>query len=67
MPLRTAIEGVIAATRAYVGAGRVLRVLNIDPLVAEPDVAAALAGHASTPRRPREWPVASSRPTGRAS
>ena len=36
-PLRTAIEYVIATTRAYVGAGRVLRILNIDPLVAEPD------------------------------
>jgi ABC-type multidrug transport system fused ATPase/permease subunit len=35
-PLRTAIEYVIATTRAYVGAGRVLRILNIDPLVADP-------------------------------
>ncbi len=35
-PLRTAIEYVIATTRAYVGAGRVLRILNIDPLVIEP-------------------------------
>ena len=35
-PLRTAIEYVIATTRAYVGAGRVLRILNIDPLVVEP-------------------------------
>ena len=35
-PLRTAIEYVIATTRAYVGAGRVLRILNIDPLVTEP-------------------------------
>ena len=35
-PLRTAIEYVIATTRAYVGAGRVLRILNIDPLVLEP-------------------------------
>jgi ABC-type multidrug transport system fused ATPase/permease subunit len=35
-PLRTAIEYVIATTRAYVGAGRVLRILNIEPLVAEP-------------------------------
>ena len=35
-PLRTAIEYVIATTRAYVGAGRVLRILNIKPLVAEP-------------------------------
>lgn len=36
-PLRTAIEYVIATTRAYVGAGRVLRILNIGPLVAEPE------------------------------
>jgi ABC-type multidrug transport system fused ATPase/permease subunit len=36
-PLRTAIEYVIATTRAYVGAGRVLRILNIDPTVAEPE------------------------------
>ncbi len=36
-PLRTAIEYVIATTRAYVGAGRVLRILSIDPLVIEPE------------------------------
>lgn len=36
-PLRTAIEYVVATTRAYVGAGRVLRILNIDPVVAEPE------------------------------
>jgi ABC-type multidrug transport system fused ATPase/permease subunit len=36
-PLRTAIEYVVATTRAYVGAARVLRILNIDPLVAEPE------------------------------
>jgi ABC-type multidrug transport system fused ATPase/permease subunit len=36
-PLRTAIEYVISTTRAYVGAGRVLRILNIDPVVTEPD------------------------------
>jgi ABC-type multidrug transport system fused ATPase/permease subunit len=36
-PLRTAIEYVISTTRAYVGAGRVLRILNIDPLVTEPE------------------------------
>ncbi|MFI5036309.1 MAG: ABC transporter ATP-binding protein [Acidimicrobiales bacterium] len=39
-PLRTAIEYVITSTRAYVGAGRVLRILNISPLitdVASPD------------------------------
>jgi ABC-type multidrug transport system fused ATPase/permease subunit len=35
-PLRTAIEYVIATTRAYVGAGRVLRILNIEPIVIEP-------------------------------
>ncbi|HUY43474.1 MAG TPA: ABC transporter ATP-binding protein [Acidimicrobiales bacterium] len=32
-PLRTAIEYVIATTRAYVGAGRVLRILRVAPLV----------------------------------
>ncbi len=42
-PLRTAIEYVIATTRAYVGAGRVLRILNVDPLVVEP-------------REPEPWP-----------
>jgi ABC-type multidrug transport system fused ATPase/permease subunit len=36
-PLRTAIEYVISTTRAYVGAGRVLRILNIDATVTEPD------------------------------
>jgi ABC-type multidrug transport system fused ATPase/permease subunit len=35
-PLRTAIEYVISTTRAYVGAGRVLRILRIAPLVGEP-------------------------------
>jgi ABC-type multidrug transport system fused ATPase/permease subunit len=43
-PLRTAIEYVIATTRAYVGAGRVLRILTIEPLVGEPD-------------HPRPWPA----------
>jgi ABC-type multidrug transport system fused ATPase/permease subunit len=42
-PLRTAIEYVISTTRAYVGAGRVLRILNITPLVTEPE-------------HPRAWP-----------
>lgn len=42
-PLRTAIEYVIASTRAYVGAGRVLRILNVVPLVSEPAA-------------PRPWP-----------
>jgi len=32
-PLRTAIEYVISTTRAYVGAGRVLRILRVAPLV----------------------------------
>ncbi|MGA2432549.1 MAG: ABC transporter ATP-binding protein [Acidimicrobiales bacterium] len=36
-PLRTAIEYVISTTRAYVGAGRVLRILKVDPLVRDPD------------------------------
>jgi ABC-type multidrug transport system fused ATPase/permease subunit len=35
-PLRTAIEYVISTTRAYVGTGRVLRILRIEPLIAEP-------------------------------
>ncbi len=43
-PLRTAVEYVIATTRAYVGAGRVLRILNIEPLV-----------HDTTD--PRSWPA----------
>jgi len=43
-PLRTAIEYVIATTRAYVGAGRVLRILNVAPLVVEP-------------LEPRTWPT----------
>lgn len=34
-PLRTAIEYVISTTRAYVGAGRVLRILRVAPLVHE--------------------------------
>jgi len=40
-PLRTAIEYVISTTRAYVGAGRVLRILKVDPLVRDPDQPAA--------------------------
>jgi ABC-type multidrug transport system fused ATPase/permease subunit len=43
-PLRTAIEYVISTTRAYVGAGRVLRILRIEPVVREP-------------ASPRPWPV----------
>ena len=43
-PLRTAIEYVIATTRAYVGAGRVLRILNVAPLIVEPS-------------SPRPWPA----------
>ena len=42
-PLRTAIEYVIATTRAYVGAGRVLRILTIAPSV-------------TGPSSPRVWP-----------
>ena len=42
-PLRTAIEYVISTTRAYVGAGRVLRILKVAPLVTEP-------------QNPRAWP-----------
>jgi ABC-type multidrug transport system fused ATPase/permease subunit len=43
-PLRTAIEYIIQATRAYVGAGKVLRILKVDPTVAEPE-------------NPVAWPV----------
>lgn len=43
-PLRTAIEYTIATTRAYVGAGKVLRILNVEPLV-------------HGPASPREWPA----------
>ncbi|HUX04885.1 MAG TPA: ABC transporter ATP-binding protein [Acidimicrobiales bacterium] len=43
-PLRTAIEYTIATTRAYVGAGKVLRILSVEPLVHEP-------------ASPREWPT----------
>jgi len=35
-PLRTAIDYVIMSTRAYVGAGRVLRILAVRPLVSDP-------------------------------
>lgn len=43
-PLRTAIDYVIMSTRAYVGAGRVLRILHIKPTVTDPD-------------NPLTWPV----------
>ncbi|MFZ1062690.1 MAG: ABC transporter ATP-binding protein [Acidimicrobiales bacterium] len=43
-PLRTSIEYVISTTRAYVGAGRVLRILKVGPLVQEPI-------------EPRKWPA----------
>jgi ABC-type multidrug transport system fused ATPase/permease subunit len=36
-PLRTAIDYVIMSTRAYVGAGKVLRILAIQPTVADPE------------------------------
>jgi ABC-type multidrug transport system fused ATPase/permease subunit len=42
-PLRTAIDYVIQATRAYVGAGKVLRVLAIAPSV-------------TSPAHPLDWP-----------
>lgn len=35
-PLRTSIEYVIATTRAYIGAGRVLRILTISPAITDP-------------------------------
>ena len=43
-PLRTAIEYVIATTRAYVGAGKVLRILNVTPRLSDPE-------------RPEPWPA----------
>ncbi|HEY5266030.1 MAG TPA: ABC transporter ATP-binding protein [Acidimicrobiales bacterium] len=36
-PLRTAIEYIIQSTRAYVGAGKVLRILRVQPIVTEPE------------------------------
>jgi ABC-type multidrug transport system fused ATPase/permease subunit len=36
-PLRTAIDYVIMSTRAYVGAGKVLRILAIQPSVSDPE------------------------------
>jgi ABC-type multidrug transport system fused ATPase/permease subunit len=36
-PLRTAIDYVIMSTRAYVGAGKVLRILAIQPTVSDPE------------------------------
>jgi ABC-type multidrug transport system fused ATPase/permease subunit len=36
-PLRTAIDYVIMSTRAYVGAGKVLRILAIQPTVGDPE------------------------------
>jgi ABC-type multidrug transport system fused ATPase/permease subunit len=41
MPLRTVIEGIIAATRGVVGARKVLAVMAIAPATTEPDVAAS--------------------------
>ncbi len=41
IPLRTAAEAVDKVTRSYVGAQRMLAVLSIEPLVAEPAAAAA--------------------------
>lgn len=43
-PLRTAIDYVIMSTRAYVGAGKVLRILSVQPNIAEPT-------------EPHAWPV----------
>ena len=42
-PLRTAIEYVISTTRAYVGAGKVLKILTIKPAI-------------TTPENPDAWP-----------
>jgi ABC-type multidrug transport system fused ATPase/permease subunit len=43
-PLRTAIDYIIMSTRAFVGAGRVLRIMEVEPLVSEPE-------------NPLAWPV----------
>ncbi len=43
-PLRTAIEYVIATTRAYVGAAKVLRILTVAPRITDPE-------------RPEPWPA----------
>jgi len=53
-PLRTAIDYVIMSTRAYVGAGRVLRILAVRPLV-------------SDPASPLAWPARITRLEDRAS
>jgi ABC-type multidrug transport system fused ATPase/permease subunit len=53
-PLRTVIEYSIATTRAYVGAGRVLRILAVPPPVAPT-------------RTPRPWPAHVTRYEDRAS
>jgi ABC-type multidrug transport system fused ATPase/permease subunit len=53
-PLRTAIDYVINLTRAYVGAGRVLRIMAVEPLVSDPD-------------DPLSWPVRLTRLEDRAS
>lgn len=44
-PLRTAIDYVIMSTRAYVGAGRVLRLLAVRPHVVDPAEPAAWPAH----------------------
>ena len=41
IPLRTAAEAVDKVTRAFVGAQRMLEILRVEPLVAEPEVPAA--------------------------
>jgi len=40
-PLRTAIEYVISTTRAYVGAGKVIRILSVKPTIGDPEQALA--------------------------
>jgi ABC-type multidrug transport system fused ATPase/permease subunit len=44
-PLRTAIEYVISVTRAYVGAGKVLRILRVAPKVRDTDHPLAWPAH----------------------
>ncbi len=49
-PLRTAIDYVIMSTRAYVGAGKVLRILSVQPNHRRTDRAARVARPSRSPR-----------------
>jgi ABC-type multidrug transport system fused ATPase/permease subunit len=47
-PLRTAVDYVIMSTRAYVGAGKVLRILAIQPTVSDPEIPVAWPARVTT-------------------